>query len=1271
MNVLSVTNIRQMLAGAKKMPLLSWALPLGFMVLLCISWAISGYISNRARNDLTRELMLKARILAENINPEMAKQLKFSAADTYNPVFHRLRSQMMTYANATGLASIYTMAHRDGRLYFGPESLAEDDTLASAPGTLYQNPPQELISIFSKQIDRVVVGPYADEYGTFISSFAPIVDPVTNEIIMVVGIDIDARAWLKDKLKERVKTFAALSLIFSIICGLVFMGMWQGLVTTKIIGRYQYRGVVSVFLLGIIGTLLLAVYNYNKQKDQDIELYQSMATDAMKVVLHQVEIIGRHDLPALTDFITASEHVTYDEFSLFSRHILNYHIMRKMSWLPVDNRGYMGTALEKYKENGKNCNNLIANDGTQDYILQALNSGMPVIGSLTRTVKEDDTAVVNIINPVYREDNRSIKGFVALGIILSGLIPKTNGKLEVTLTENPRTDGNSTSMQDIEQSHRALISIKNKYPLFMFDKSYSVNIEPGINFPKTGLLRNLMTVIMSGLMISALVAMLTWVLSNKHIQIERELSARTAELEQSRGQYKSLFDNMLNGASYCRILIDGEGRASDFIILSANKAFEDITGLAQEKIVGLKASEEVPWLFDEPVDWIGVFGRAALKKEGTTLECYSERLDKWLQVTVYGAQPNHFVCLYEDISERKRVDKIYRESQERMEGIFDSVQAGIMVVDKETRVILYVNKAAASMIGLPPQEIISHKCHNFACQADVGACPIIDQGQEVDNSERCLLTIDGRCLPIIKTVVKTELMGRPVLIESFIDISDRVRVENALQEQKAFIEELMDNIPNPVFYKNAKGTYLGCNKAFVRLLGLDKDKIIGRKVFDLTSPDKAGKYHQMDQALLESGGDQVYEYVVESKNDGPRHMLFNKAVFHDAEGRIAGIVGSMVDLTEQYQIQAELKKLTVAIEQSPSIIVITDKQGQIEYVNPMFTKTTGYDKAEVLGQNPRLLKSGDTSQKVYKNLWETIQAGGQWKGEFHNRRKDGSLYWEEATIGPIMYSDGTFDHYLAVKTDITERKQFETIQRSIYKISEITSSSESLPELYAGIHMVIDEIMNTSNLYIALVNQETNYLEFPYFVDEKDARPAPRPLGKGLTEYVIKTGAPLIAPPLVQKNLFSAGMVELVGAPSIDWLGVPLKSGHAVLGALVVQSYNPKVRFGMPELTMLNYISENIAIAIQRKSADDERKRLLADLQSSLASIKTLKGLVPICSSCKKIRNDSGYWQQVEEYVAEHTEADFSHGLCDECAHKLYPQYFGYKKNKTKGDDIG
>ena len=122
---------------------------------------------------------------------------------------------------------------------------------------------------------------------------------------------------------------------------------------------------------------------------------------------------------------------------------------------------------------------------------------------------------------------------------------------------------------------------------------------------------------------------------------------------------------------------------------------------------------------------------------------------------------------------------------------------------------------------------------------------------------------------------------------------------------------------------------------------------------------------------------------------------------------------------------AEVSKLSRAVEHSPVSIVITDKAGNIEYVNPKFTEVTGYSFKEVVGKNPRLLKGNETPPEAYKRLWETIKAGGEWRGEFHNRKKNGELYWESASISGVADAAGNVTHFLAVKEDITERKQNE------------------------------------------------------------------------------------------------------------------------------------------------------------------------------------------------------------------------------------------------------
>lgn len=154
------------------------------------------------------------------------------------------------------------------------------------------------------------------------------------------------------------------------------------------------------------------------------------------------------------------------------------------------------------------------------------------------------------------------------------------------------------------------------------------------------------------------------------------------------------------------------------------------------------------------------------------------------------------------------------------------------------------------------------------------------------------------------------------------------------------------------------------------------------------------------------------DYSVRIAAGGVPEILPSIHAFNDMAGRIE----DLLDVQRKY---------TRALEQSANSVVITNARGVIEYVNPRFCESTGYTREEVLGQNPRILKSGETTPEEYKQLWASITAGGVWRGEFHNRRKDGSLYWESVSIAPIRNEKGIISHFVAVKEDITRRKEVE------------------------------------------------------------------------------------------------------------------------------------------------------------------------------------------------------------------------------------------------------
>ena len=173
--------------------------------------------------------------------------------------------------------------------------------------------------------------------------------------------------------------------------------------------------------------------------------------------------------------------------------------------------------------------------------------------------------------------------------------------------------------------------------------------------------------------------------------------------------------------------------------------------------------------------------------------------------------------------------------------------------------------------------------------------------------------------------------------------------------------------------------------------------------------------------------------------------------------------------------------------------------------------------------------------------------------------------------------------------DVTARRRAECIQDAVYRISHTAHTAENLQELLRAIHEIVGELMPAQNFYVSLYNAENDRLEFPYFVDEYDtARDIPpRKLRKGLTEYVLRTGQPLLATPEVYENLVAAGEAELIGTPSIDWLGVPLKVKDRTIGVVVTQTYSQGVRYGQSELDILTFVSSQMAMAIERKRIED------------------------------------------------------------------------------------
>ena len=265
------------------------------------------------------------------------------------------------------------------------------------------------------------------------------------------------------------------------------------------------------------------------------------------------------------------------------------------------------------------------------------------------------------------------------------------------------------------------------------------------------------------------------------------------------------------------------------------------------------------------------------------------------------------------------------------------------------------------------------------------------------------------------------------LADSLAEGIARRQSEQRLRANNTLLRTLMDTIPDEVFVKDATGHYLICNAAHLQAIGLTQEiEIIGKTVFDTVPLEVAQLRHADDLRVLRAGESIINrEELIHDKDGQPRWRLTSKLPLRAPDGAIVGLVAVRRDIAQRKQIQQALQLRSNALQAAANAVVITDATGVIQWVNAAFTRLTGYPAVEVLGQNPRVLKSNRHDAAFYRQLWETIAAGHIWHGELFNRRKDGREYNEEMTITPVGNEQGQVTHYIAIKQDVTARKESE------------------------------------------------------------------------------------------------------------------------------------------------------------------------------------------------------------------------------------------------------
>ena len=278
-------------------------------------------------------------------------------------------------------------------------------------------------------------------------------------------------------------------------------------------------------------------------------------------------------------------------------------------------------------------------------------------------------------------------------------------------------------------------------------------------------------------------------------------------------------------------------------------------------------------------------------------------------------------------------------------------------------------------------------------------------------------------------------LGR--LIVSFTDLEDTIdkeKIDRQIKQAKDEWENTVDAIPDIVIILDLDWRIVRANRMAHVISGLGYGELTGRKCFEVfhgnTEPCRGCP------AWLPEMDSPVNTGLVYSRKLARTFEVTSSPIF-DESGRVKNFVHTGRDVTGKLEDEAEKIRLLAAIEQTSEVVVITDRDGRIQYVNPAFTVKTGYSRNEAIGQNPRILKSGEYDRKFYERMWGILLAGRVWKGQLINRKKDGALFWEDVTISPVYDGEARITNFVAVKRDITKEKSLERQLQQAMKMEAI------------------------------------------------------------------------------------------------------------------------------------------------------------------------------------------------------------------------------------------
>jgi two-component system, cell cycle sensor histidine kinase and response regulator CckA len=472
--------------------------------------------------------------------------------------------------------------------------------------------------------------------------------------------------------------------------------------------------------------------------------------------------------------------------------------------------------------------------------------------------------------------------------------------------------------------------------------------------------------------------------------------------------------------------------------------------------------------------------------------------------------------------------------------------------------------------------------------------------------------INDCSLPIQDETTGTIIGAKGIII----DISDRKKIEKETENNISLLRATLESTVDGILVVDSFGKITDFNDRFTKMWHIP-DSVLAERDDNKTIMFVLNQLKEPESFISK-----VKELYANPMADSYDLLEFKDGRYFDRfshpqklGGRPIGRVWSFLDITERKKAEKALldseERYRSLFDRMMDGVYRSTHEGKFIDVNMAMVKMFGFSSKEEM-------LHVDIKKELYFAPSERdslfLDTGQERIEVFRMRHKNGSEIWVEDHGQYVHDEQGNVRFHEGILRNVTDRLRNEALQNAIFQISQGADKATTLDDLFKNVHQIIKTVMPAKNFFIALYDEEQNLLSFPYYVDEIDPPSPPKKLGKGLTEYVLRTGKPLLCDESTDMMLRESGEVELVGIPSPIWLGVPLTIMNKTLGAMVVQHYTDPSAYTMQDLQMLEYVSSQVAKAIESKRSEEklrrseEQFRLISENVADLIAVLDLTG---------------------------------------------------------------